>query len=189
VASSVAGVRVLFDGVPAPLFFVRSDQINAQAPYSLDGKSQVRVQVMFQDLPSKEETFPAGESAPGVFSLPRDPSRAIVMHSDGSLNSFSNPARSGDVVILFATGEGQTEPPGMDGKLSTSPFPRPRLPVSLTIGGRPAALTFAGSAPGFAGLLQLNARVPAESNGDGAEVVLTVGEASSQRGLTMSVRE
>ena len=182
-------MRVLFDGVPAPLFFVRSDQINAQAPYSLDGEFQVRVQVMFQDLPSEERTFSVGESAPGVFSLPLDPSRTMVVHLDGSLNSFSNPARSGDVVILFATGEGQTEPPGMDGKLSTSPFPRPRLPVALTIGGRPAALTFAGSAPGFAGLLQLNARVPVESNGDGAEVVLTVGEASSQRGLTMSVRE
>ena len=50
VASNVAGARVLFDGVPAPLFFVRSDQINAQAPYSLDGKDQVRVQVMFQCL-------------------------------------------------------------------------------------------------------------------------------------------
>ena len=192
VASNVAGARVLFDGVPAPLFFVRSDQINAQAPYSLDGKDQVRVQVMFQDLPSQEETFPVGESAPGVFSLPGDPSRAIVLHSDGSLNSFSNPARAGDIVVFFATGEGQTDPRGIEGKLATGPLPRlprPRLPVSLTIGGREAQITFAGSAPNFAGLLQLNARIPAESNGAGAEVVLTVGSASSQSGLTMSVRK
>ena len=192
VASNVAGARVLFDGVPAPLFFVRSDQINAQAPYSLDGKDQVRVQVMFQDLPSEEETFPVGESAPGVFSLPGNPSLAIAVHSDGSLNSFGNPAKAGDVVIFFATGEGQTDPPGIDGKLATGPLPRlprPRLPVSLTIGGREAQITFAGSAPNFAGLLQLNARIPAESNGDGAEVVLTVGSASSHSGLTMSVRE
>ncbi len=79
-------------------------------------------------------------------------------------------------------------PDGEDGRLSTFPFPRPRIPVSLTIGGRAAALTFASSAPGFAGLLQLNARVPAESSGDGAEVILTVGAASSPPGLTMSVR-
>ena len=189
VASNVAGVRVLFDSVAGPLFFVRSDQINAQAPYSLDGKDQVRVQVMFQDLPSEEETFPVGESAPGVFSLPGNPSRAIAVHSDGSLNSFGNPAKAGDVVVLYATGEGQTVPRGVDGRLSTFPFPRPRLPVSLTIGGREAQITFAGSAPNFSGLLQLNARIPAESNGDGAEVVLTVGSASSQSGLTMSVRE
>ena len=188
VASNVAGVQVLFDGVPAPLFFVRSDQINAQAPYSLDGKSQVRVQVMFQDLASEEETFAVGQSAPGIFSLPGNPSRAIVVHSDGSLNSFSNPAKAGDVVVFYATGEGQTVPAGVDGRLSTFPFPMPRLPVSLMIGGRAAALTFQGSAPGFAGLLQLNARVPAESSGDGAEVILTVGAASSPPGLTMSTR-
>ena len=159
VASTVAGVRVLFDGVPAPLFFVRSDQINAQAPYSLEGKSQVRVQIEFQGLPSEEEPFPVGESAPGIFSFSSNPTRAIAVHSDGSLNSFSNPARAGDVVIFFATGEGQTMPPGVDGKLSAFPFPRPRLAVSLTIGGRDARVTFAGSAPNFAGLLQLNAVV------------------------------
>jgi uncharacterized protein (TIGR03437 family) len=189
VASTVAGVRVLFDGVAAPLFFVRSDQINAQAPYSLDGKSQVGVQIQFQGLPSEEETFPVGESAPGIFSLPGDPTRAIAVHSDGSLNSFSNPARAGDVVIFFATGEGQTVPPGVDGKLSTFPFPRPRLAVSLTIGGREARVTFAGSAPNFAGLLQLNAIIPAESSGDGAGVILTVGGAASPPGLTLSVRQ
>ena len=188
VASNVAGARVLFDGVPAPLFFVRSDQINAQAPYSLDGKSEVRVQVMFQDLPSEEETFPVGESAPGIFSLPSNPSRAIAVHSDGSLNSFDNPARVGDVVVVFATGEGQTKPRGVDGQLSRAPFARPRLPVSLTIGGRDAKVTFAGSAPDFAGLLQLNAIIPAESNGDGAGVILTVGGAASPPGLTISVR-
>jgi uncharacterized protein (TIGR03437 family) len=90
---------------------------------------------------------------------------------------------------MYATGEGQTDPAGEDGKLSEQPYPVPLLAVSLTIGGLPADIGFAGAAPGFAGLLQINARVPAAvSPGNDIPVVVKVGDAMSQPGVTMAVQ-
>ena len=91
-------------------------------------------------------------------------------------------------MVLYATGEGQTVPAGMDGTLAQAPSPEPLFPVSLTIGGFPADIVFAGSAPGFAGLLQVNAQVPMEvTPGSAVPVSLTIGNASSQPGITMAV--
>jgi trimeric autotransporter adhesin len=91
-------------------------------------------------------------------------------------------------VVFFATGEGQTMPPGVDGKPSPSPYPTPALPVSVTIGGVPAGVQFAGSAPGFAGLLQINAQVPTSvAPGNSVPVAIAIGDKTSQPGITIAV--
>jgi hypothetical protein len=93
--------------------------------------------------------------------------------------------------VFYATGEGQTNPPGVDGQLapSSEPFPRPVLQVSMTIGGLPVTdIYFAGSAPDFTGLMQVNARIPqGVTPGKAVPVVLTVGGRASQPGVTMVV--
>ncbi len=187
VATELVGVEVFFDGVPAPLFFVRADQINAQAPYSLDGKSETEVHVRFQDRDSERVEFAVAAGAPGIFAFPHDPGRAVVFNENGTLNSSSNPAMRGEVVVFFATGEGQTIPPGVDGLLAPavlSKLPRPEQPVTVTIGRRDARVIFAGSAPNFAGLLQINARVPLDLGSD-ADLMLKVGAARSQPNLSL----
>lgn len=96
--------------------------------------------------------------------------------------------------MLYATGEGQTNPPGRDGSLAEyatlAEFPRPVLPVRVLIGGQPAEILYAGAAPGFvAGLMQINLRVPEGSPfGEAVGVVLRVGGASSRAGVTLAVR-
>ena len=187
VATELAGVEVFFDGVPAPLFFVRADQINAQAPYSLDGQSKTKVQVRFQGRDSEEMEYAAAASAPGIFAFFDDPGRAVVFNENGTLNSESNPAMRGEVVVFFATGEGQTTPPGVDGLLAPevlSQLPRPELQVTVTMGRRDAPVVFAGSAPNFAGLLQVNARVPLDFGRD-TDLVLEVGGARSQANVSL----
>src|SRR5579862_4831906 len=73
----------------------------------------------------------------------------------------AQPAAIGDVVILFATGEGRTTPAGADGALSGNPSPAPVLPVVVTIGGQQANLLYAGEGPHeMPGVLQMNAQVP-----------------------------
>jgi uncharacterized protein (TIGR03437 family) len=112
------------------------------------------------------------------------------LNQDGSVNALENPAERGSVVVLFGTGEGQTEPAGQDGKIATEALPRPRLSLAVTIGGRPADVLYAGGAPGLvAGVIQINARVPADlaANGE-VSVVLQVGGAASQPGVTLAVR-
>ena len=160
VATELAGTQVLFDGEPVPLFFVREDQVNAQATYRLDGLTSTEVQIIYQGEASNVVTVPVAPSAPGFFALPEDRNQVIAILPDGSLNSAANPAQPGDTIVMYATGEGQTVPAGEDGKLAEAPFPEPVLPVEVVIGGLPAKLLYFGAAPGFAGLVQINAEIP-----------------------------
>jgi uncharacterized protein (TIGR03437 family) len=111
------------------------------------------------------------------------------VNQDGTLNSSLNPAARGSIVVLYATGEGQTSPRGVDGRPADAPYPAPLAPVALNIGGYPAEILYAGAAPGFAGLMQINARVPAGYAGAGIlPVTLSVGGTASQGGTTMAVK-
>jgi uncharacterized protein (TIGR03437 family) len=184
----LADTMVWFDDVAAPLFAVRSDQINAQVPYSVAGKANCVVQVQFQGALSNPVRMPVAQAAPALFALAGGRGPGAILNANLSVNSASNPAARGTSVTLYATGEGQTNPPGVDGKLAESPYPTPLLPVSVTIGGLQAPITFAGGAPGFAGLLQINATVPqGVSPGSAVPVVVRIGGVASQTDLTLAV--
>jgi uncharacterized protein (TIGR03437 family) len=184
----LADTMVWFDDLAAPLFAVRSDQINAQVPYGVAGKSSCVLQVQFQGALSNPVRMPVAEAAPAFFALAGGRGPGAILNANLSVNSPSNPAARGSSVVLYATGEGQTNPPGVDGKLAELPYPTPLLPVSLTIGGLSAQVTFAGSAPGFAGLLQINAIVPpGVAPGSDVSVVLRIGGIISPPGLTLAV--
>jgi CheY-like chemotaxis protein len=117
-----------------------------------------------------------------------------MLNETGCCNSARNPAAPGSIAALYATGEGQTTPPGVTGKVSdydkAADYPTPQLPVSVTVGGEPAEIVFAGEAPhSMAGLLQVNFRVPANAPaGDAVPVVLSVGNSRSLDGVTMAIR-
>jgi uncharacterized protein (TIGR03437 family) len=92
-------------------------------------------------------------------------------------------------VLLYGTGEGQTNPPGVNGRLALLTFPRPVLPVGVTIGGITADVLYAGAAPEFvAGFFQMNVKVPEDAPSANLDVIVNVGNARSQSGLTVSVR-
>ncbi len=91
--------------------------------------------------------------------------------------------------MLFATGAGQTDPPGVDGEIEQGDLPKPRLAVSVSIGGQAASILYAGSAPGLAaGSLQVNVRIPDNVNPGAAKVVLSAGGFLSQPGVTLAIR-
>ena len=100
----------------------------------------------------------------------------------------------GSIAALYATGAGQSTPPGIDGSVAAfdriAEYPVPAQAVRVTVGGRPAEIQYAGAAPhAVAGLLQVNFRVPADApTGDAVPLVLTVGEGRSPDGVTMAVR-
>jgi uncharacterized protein (TIGR03437 family) len=106
------------------------------------------------------------------------------------LNTAQSPAARGSVVQIFATGEGQTVPSGIDGKLAELPLAAPVLAVTVMIGGRPATVTYAGAAPGLvAGVMQVNAVVPDDvTPGPSVPIMIRAGEFLSRDGVTLSVR-
>ncbi len=191
-ATTLGGVSVLFDSVPAPLFFVRGDQINVQVPYGIAGRPSTTIAVIVNGSISNALNVPVSASAPGLFLLGDGTSEVVAQREDGSVVSASNPARRGEVIILYATGEGLTKPPARSGGLAPGdePLQMPILPVEMHFGDVVVGnLFFAGSSPGFAGLMQINVRIP-DNSPTGAAVPLQVfvGPNASLAGATIAVQ-
>ena len=187
--TSLSEVRLVFDGEPAPLFSVGPFEITAQVPFSVQGKTQTSVQLFYKQVPSNTVVLEVVESAPRIVTV-FAANQALALNQNGVLNSFANPADAGSVVALFATGHGQTSPPGMTGRAAQPPYGRPSMPVSLTIAGTQAEVSYAAEAPGFVGLLQVNARIPSIGAGraQAVPVVLRIGDQESLAGVTLWMR-
>ena len=105
----------------------------------------------------------------------------MVVNPNSKVNSTTNPAPQGSVVIVYATGGGQTNPPGVDGKISVSPYPKPVLPVTVTVGGVNAHLPYCGAQPNvIAGMLEIKVQLPASVSGSAVPLVLNVGGYSTK---------
>jgi uncharacterized protein (TIGR03437 family) len=75
----------------------------------------------------------------------------------------ANPAKAGDVVVVYCTGLGATNPAVRSGEAAPTPpaaLAKVTTPVSVTVGGQPAVVQYAGLTPGYAGLYQVNVQVP-----------------------------
>jgi uncharacterized protein (TIGR03437 family) len=178
--TSSGRVSVTVNGVPAPLYYVSASQVNIQIPYEVAGQQQVSVSVGYNGIASAAQGIQIAASAPRIYPG--------VVNADGSPNSPDNPAAAGTIVTLFATGQGVTSPQSVTGKAAAAPYPQPVAPVRVSIGGQDAEILFAGSAPGTVGVLQVNVRLPAGVAGNTASVLLTIGEATSQKGVVVSVQ-
>jgi uncharacterized protein (TIGR03437 family) len=197
VTNTLGSVRVLFDGEPAPILFLSGNQVNVVAPYSLAGKTTTIVQIEWAGAFTKTLELEVVEADPSLLTLEQTGTgQAAVLNWDDdtqtyTVNGADNPTAPGRAVVFFATGEGQTTPAGDDGAVvDINNLTEPVLPVSLTIGGLPAEVFYAGGAPTLvSGVLQVNAFVPEnlEATGD-VEVILQVGEFMSPPGLTINVQ-
>ena len=191
VSNSLASVRVLFDGIPAPLVFVSATQCSAVVPYFGASNPTTHVQVEYQGARSDPLTVPVTATAPGLFTADTSGTgQGSILNADQTINSASNPAASGSIVVLWATGEGVTDPPGVDGRPAVDVYPAPTAPLSVEIGGYPAIVKYAGAAPGYlAGVLQINAQMsPNVQAGNAVPVHITVGGVKSQEGVTLVVK-
>ena len=191
VRTTNSGVRILFDGIPAPIIYVSATQCAAVVPYFGAIKTTTHVQVEYQGVPSDPFPLNVSATAPGLFTFDASgKGQAAMQNEDGvTPNSKDAPAKPGSVVILWATGEGITNPPGVDGRLAVDVVPKPVATVTADIGGMPATVQYAGAAPGnMPGLLQINAQMASGvAPGDNVPVHVTIGGVTSPDGVTMSV--
>jgi len=167
-----ANTQLLLDGLPATLFYTSAKQINALAPAGLTPNSTTTMSIVVDGAPIASSSIAVVAAAPGIFTVSGGAGQAAANNQDGSLNSASNPAARGSVVSLYATGQGS----------STGN-------VLLTIAGYNAPILFAGPAPGFVGLMQINAQIPGGFLPPGIQpVTLFIGAAVSQAGVTLAIR-
>jgi uncharacterized protein (TIGR03437 family) len=194
-AKSLGATRVLFDGVPAGIIYASAAQVNAVSPYGLAGKSTTQVQVEYQGVLSNAISIPVQAAHPGLFTVDASGlGGGAILNQDYSLNGGLNPAPRGSVVMIYCTGGGVTIPASVDATITPAPPPlynlSPTNPVSVTIGGVAATVSYNGAAPSqIAGLTQINAQVPAGvTPGTKVPVIVTIGTWQSQAGVTLAVQ-
>ena len=167
VPTTLAGTRVLFDGVAAPLIYSGTGQVSAIAPFGLSTKAATRIVVEYNNVQSGALFLPVVSSKPALFTADGSgQGPGAILNENGSVNTAGNPAAKGSVVVLYMTGGGSMNPDGVDGAVASTLSSLTQA-VTVTIGGQPAEVLYAGNAPGLVqGVIQMNVRVnPATASG------------------------
>jgi uncharacterized protein (TIGR03437 family) len=177
IPTTLGGVQVFVNGTAAPVYLVSEEQISVLIPYEIQGESFATFQVVVNGSKSNLVTVYVGNSAPGIYTLTQNGTGAgAILHSDYSEVSDSSPAMPGETVLMFLTGLGAVTPQVGDGAAGSG------SPLSVSVETSDifvilddgvdfpssADVSFAGLAPGIAGLYQVNFTMPSGglSNGD-----------------------
>ena len=168
-------------------------QVNVMVPYGISGRATTTVQVSYLGVSSAGIAYQVTTAVPGIYTLNQAGNgQGAILDQNLSVNSSTNPAAKGSVVAIYMTGEGVTSPASVTGQLAPSDgsgLNHPVQNVTATIGGVPAQVQYAGSAPGLVyGVMQVNVLVPATVSSGTNTVVVTVGTANSQSAVTMYVQ-
>jgi uncharacterized protein (TIGR03437 family) len=148
---SLAGTTVLFDSIPAPIVSVASNSITCFAPFEITQTTNITAESNGQ----RSNTVKWGVKAADLQIL-------SVVNPDGTLNSATNPARPGDVILFYVSGLGETLPLSADGLVNSAPLAVPVASVMVNVAGHVVQPLYIGAAPGqVAGIVQLNVQVPA----------------------------
>lgn len=178
---------VFIDHYPADLYYVSPGQINFLVPPNLIAEAAV-VQVTIDGLAGPAIPVTLTPAAPALFQL--DLQNAVATEADGSVLTPATPAKPGDIVTLYATGLGQVTPPAIYGQLPAAAAPLvagANLSISLDgVTVDPGAIEYAGIAPGYAGLYQINLTLPV-STGMNPEIRLQLDGVSSIGGVHLPV--
>lgn len=173
--ASLNGTSVTIGGKNAAILYVSPGQINAQVPSDV-AAGQQPVIVKSSVGPSTSFTVTVAATAPAIFFAPV---AAVLKNADFSLVSTGNPAKSGDVILVYCTGLGATSASLPTGTLvPPTTTANTTASVTATIGGKPAVVAYAIASPGFAGLYQVAITVPTGVTGS-SPIVLTQGTVNS----------
>ncbi|MGA2196503.1 MAG: IPT/TIG domain-containing protein, partial [Bryobacteraceae bacterium] len=153
------GVTVLINGKQAPVQYVSATQINALVPYSTQGPTATIV-VQNGAASSNTVTVPVAATAPGVFALDQSGTGAgAVLHSNYSVVNAANPAVPGETVLVYLTGMGAVTPAVADGAIPGASNIN-ATPLSVYVADVSVTPSYAGMAPGYPGLYQMNFTIP-----------------------------
>lgn len=190
VDTTLAGTRVFFGSIAAPITYTSATQINVITPYELEGQSNVSIQVQYQGVSSASTAVQVASASPGAYTLNASGTGPVVAaNQDGTLNGSGNPAAKGSYVTIYFTGGGQTNPPGVTGSVTGTVLKWLTQGISVAVGGQPATVTFDGSAPTLVdGVDQLNIQLSPNTPSGAQPIVITIGGISSPSSGTLSVQ-
>ncbi len=182
------GVRVLVENMPAPLYYVSPEQVNFLIPYHVGATfpTEVNVVITLDGRHGPTVRMSLREAAPALFQL--DPETPVATHADWSLINKESPARPGETIRLFATGLGRTQP-----HVAYPQLPREAARIAkwqqfqVLLDGAPldnTRILYVGVTPGFAGLYQIDLRLP-ENLGKDPEVRVSAAGELSPAGLRL----
>ena len=190
---SVSGVSVGFQvpgdnqaivWAPGAIHFVSPGQVNVQVPWELAGQKSANLWLTVGGVWTATQEIKVQDAAPGGFAY-TEPStgKSLASALDLSYNLLgtANPARRGSIIQLYANGLGPLDhtPPTGEPAPGAEPLARLRVLPEVTIGGRPATVSFGGLAPYIVGLYQLNIQVPDDAPTGYQPVVLSVNGVAS----------
>jgi uncharacterized protein (TIGR03437 family) len=189
--TSLGGVQVTFDGAPAALSYASANVLTVQAPFGLSPGAMTNMVVSYQGNTSDSVLLNVLSSVPGIYTQNgngRGPATAV--NADGSINSAAHPAPKGTYVSFYAAGLGAVTPALATGQAPpNSPLSSTVSPVSALVDGYQATVTFAGAAPQYPGLYQINMLIPLLA-GFGAQplTIYVGGGQTSQNFVTIFVQ-
>jgi uncharacterized protein (TIGR03437 family) len=203
--TNLSNVTVTIGGVNAPILYVSAGQVTVQVPYeSALGPGQ-NVVIFNGANPPAAATVTIAAAAPGIFTADGAGAGEAAAINTGAmsglvtLNSTTNPAKIGDTVSLYLTGEGNYNPSPLAGITNTgyiipvglTPLPQISPLPTVNIGGVDASLgvSYAGVVPGsIIGVLQINVVVPLGSaTGATVPVTVTIGGVAAQSNVTLNI--
>jgi uncharacterized protein (TIGR03437 family) len=179
---SLGQVAVSFDGggksLPGHLHFISPGQVNVQVPWEFQGQTSVAMKVTLYDyLWGNTYNVPLTTYSPGIFA---------VTNAAGAAITSANPAKRGDVIVIYANGLGPVDTPQVSGEpASTTKLVGTQAGPVVTIGGTGSTVQFSGLAPGFVGLYQVNVLVPAGAPTGAQTLKLSIGGADVSVNLTV----
>ena len=182
--TQLSQLSMLFDGlIPAPIFYVSGGQVNVEIPWELAGHAQVTLTVTVNGQTSAPQTVDLVAYAPNIFTTnPQGTGQGAILDLTGRLVDSSNPATAGSsIIVIYCTGLGDlTNRPTSGSAAAISPLSVSFITPSVSIGGAPAQVLFAGAVPGLVGEYQVNVLTPAGSaTGNAVPVTVSMGGFSS----------
>jgi beta-glucosidase len=178
--TQLSQLSMQFDGlIAAPLYYADGGQVNIQIPWELSGRSQVTLTVTVNGQTSPPQTVDLVAYAPTIFTTNAQGfGQGAILDLSGRLLDSSNPATAGStIIVIYCTGLGAVSNQPASGSASAiSPLAVSAITPTVSIGGAPARVLFAGAVPGMVGEYQVNVLTPAASaTGNAVPVTVSVG--------------
>jgi uncharacterized protein (TIGR03437 family) len=187
--TQLANVAVYVDNWPAPLLYVSATQVNFLVPGN-EISGDVPVRVVREGVTGPVVTISLADASPALFPLGNG--YIIATHgADGSLITADSPAQGGEIIVVYATGLGRTEPNPSPGQIPMNPATiEGYSSLSVFLDGAPLPwylIKYAGVTPGSVGLYQINIELPKPVDPD-PQIMVTIGSQSSPLGLQLAVQ-